>query len=49
MMKFATGCAKYDDWLETETDWQTPNPCDGCLHVGITNCLKCIENGVTHD
>ena len=21
------------------------DPCDGCLHVGVVNCLACIETG----
>jgi len=45
-MKCLTSCATYDAWLEPRTDWQKPNPCDGCLNVGVTNCLDCIENGV---
>jgi hypothetical protein len=44
-MKCATSCATYDAWLEPSTDWQAANPCDGCLQVGVVNCLNCIENG----
>lgn len=25
------------------SEQKAKNPCDGCLDVGVTNCLACIE------
>lgn len=39
-MSCQSSCIEYDEWLDPETDWQTPNPCDTCEALPTGDATK---------